>query len=256
MRATLTYHAVDDSRSPIAVTPAAFDAHVRWLTSGRVQVLDLDRLQAHPDTGPDAVALTFDDGFRGVREPIRRLRALGLPVTLFVVTGRVGTTNAWNGRDDPHVPTLPLMDWADLDRLAAEGVTFGAHTRRHQPLSQCSPEQQDDELAGCQADLASRFGANVEHFAYPYGDVDDAVASRVARVYRYGHTTEFRARRTSDVPMRLPRLDMFYFQAPGALESWGSARFAARLAWGGARRLARSLLLGGPFPHAPRRWTR
>ena len=62
MKAILTYHSIDPSGSPISVSPDAFEAHVRWLSTGRVRVVPLEELgQLSADV--DAVAITFDDGF-------------------------------------------------------------------------------------------------------------------------------------------------------------------------------------------------
>src|SRR5579864_2255548 len=95
MRATLTYHSIDDSGSPISVSPTAFDAHLKWLNTGRVRVVSLDEIVTMPDDGQDAVAVTFDDGLLNTRQPVENLLSSGLPVTLFVVSGYVGRTNTW-----------------------------------------------------------------------------------------------------------------------------------------------------------------
>ena len=128
MRAVLTYHSIDDSGSPISVSPEAFERHVRWLASGRVQVTTIDDLAAC-SVDAQAVALTFDDGFENfATRAAPLLTAQGFPVTLFVVTDRVGGTNQWNGRPAPGIPTLPLLDWGALEKLVTAGVTLGAHT--------------------------------------------------------------------------------------------------------------------------------
>lgn len=256
MKATLTYHSVDDSRSPVSVSPAAFDAHLAWLASGQVKVLSLDALIRHPDAADDAVAITFDDGFLNTREPILRLREYGLPVTVFVVTDQVGRTNAWGGQPATSVPTLPLLSWDDLADLQAHGVEIAAHTRSHAALSTLPTSAIDQELAVCREELATRLGARSGHLAYPYGDVDARVASRASVQFRYGHTTEFRGMRHRDHPMRLPRLDMYYLQSPQALDRWGTLTGRLAREWVGARRLLRHGLLGGPLPGMPRRWTR
>jgi peptidoglycan/xylan/chitin deacetylase (PgdA/CDA1 family) len=252
MRATLTYHSVDPSGSAISVHPDAFSAHLRWLTSGRIRVLPLEDLIATADEGPDAVALTFDDGFVSTREPIRRLLAEHLPVTVFVVTAEVGRSNAWGGRPHPSVPTLPLLSWNDLEDLKARGASIEAHTRTHAALSSLSDAALDDELSGCRADLEARLGTST-HLAYPYGDVDRRVESRAAAVFRFGHTTEFRPLRPRERPLGLPRLDMYYFAATGTIERWNQPGTLGRI---GLRRLVRHGLLGLPAPGRPRRWTR
>ncbi len=242
MKAVLTYHVISDLRSPIAIHPDAFLAHARWLSSGCVRVLSLDDLVAHPVDGPDAVAVTFDDGLQCAGVYIESLLAAGVPVTIFVVTGHVGGTNRWGGAARPDVPTLPLLGWADLERLTALGATVGAHTRTHPALSGVSIAALDDELGGCLEDVRVRLGVECAHVAYPYGDVNDGVAARAARYYRWGHTTDFRVVASGDTALRLPRLDMYYFGAPGVLESWGRARFSRHVAWCRLRRTLRRYL--------------
>jgi hypothetical protein len=62
VKATLTYHSIDDSGSPISVSSGVFSAHLRWLANPKVRVLSLDALASHPDDAEDAVAVN-DDGF-------------------------------------------------------------------------------------------------------------------------------------------------------------------------------------------------
>ena len=105
-----------------------------------------------------------------------------------------------------------------------------------------SDDALDEELQGCADDLLARLGARSAHVAYPYGDADRRVATRAARHFRYGHGTDFGLLRSQGPPMHCPRLDMFYFRAPGAIETWGSSRFRQRLAWIRARRMVRKRL--------------
>ena len=248
MKATLTYHSVDDSGSAISLSRRAFAAHVDWLVSARVRLLTLDALASHPDDANDAVAVTFDDAFLNIRDGVERLLANGLPATLFIVSGHVGGTNAWGGLVHPGIPTLPLLGWGDLEHLVARGVAVASHTRSHRSLTGLSPADLDEELLGGLDDLDARLGARSAHVAYPYGAVDDTVATRAAVHFRFGHTTDFRVMKRSDAALRLPRLDMYYFQAPGSLEAWGTPAFARRVAWCRARRMVRTHLVGGWAP--------
>ena len=248
-RAILTYHSLDDSDSPISVSPAVFERHVRSLAASSVRVLGLEELwrevQSGDDAG-DAVAITFDDGFANVGEHgVPVLEAFGLRSTMFVVSGRAGRDNRWGSRGDPGIPVMPLLDWPALGRLAERGVSVGGHTRTHRPLDQLSPDEVEDQIAGGAEEIARRLGLRPSSFAYPYGVVSSAAASCVERTFQVGVTTMLRALDAADSPALLPRLDAYYLRRHDALADWGSARFRARLRLRGALRSVRALLLRG-----------
>jgi peptidoglycan/xylan/chitin deacetylase (PgdA/CDA1 family) len=229
MRAILTYHSIDSSGSPISVPVETFAAHAGFLASGRVKVLPLADLPSAPND-EDAVALTFDDGFRNVvTGALPTLREKSLPATIFVVSDAVGGTNGWGGRDAPGIPTLPLMNWADVQAAADTGFEIGAHSRRHPRLTTLSFAQLEDEVAGGADRIQAELGRRPDRFAYPYGDVNEAVA-RVARTaFEHSVTTELRPLADTDDRALLPRLDAWYFRQPGMLEDWGSPAFRRRL---------------------------
>jgi len=242
-RAILTSHSLDDSDSAISLAPERFTRHADWLTTGHVRVLPLGQLAGAADESGDAVAVTFDDGFLNTRSAIERLLDHGIPVTLFVVTGHVGGTNAWGGRPHPGIPALPLLGWKDRESLRARGAAIESHTRSHASLPRLSTTQLDDELQGGQADLEARLGVRSQHLAYPYGEVDDIVATRAAKYFRFAHTTEYRCVTAADDPRRLPRLDMYYFHDARSLDEWGTPAFARRVAWIRARRRIRARIM-------------
>ena len=228
MRAILTYHSIDASGSPVSLSLETFAQHAAFLAGGRVKVLPLADLPALPDE-QDAVALTFDDAFRNfASQAMPVLREKALPATVFVVSDAVGATNAWGGRNAPGIPTLPLMDWDELQDVAAAGFDIGAHTRRHLHLTTLSPSQLQDETAGCVDRIQAELGHRPLRFAYPYGDVNESVADHARKMFAHSVTTEFRPRANDD-PALLPRLDAFYFQRPRALDDWGSPAFRRRI---------------------------
>ena len=184
MKAILTYHSIDDSGSPVSVGERAWHAHHQWLLSGRVLALTLDEIASHPADGADAVAVTFDDGCANTRTALQDLRSDGIPVTVFVVTGHVGGSNAWGGRPQAGIPTLPLLGWRELEDLVSRGTAMGCHTQRHRRLIGLSEAEVDEELRGGADDLEGHFGVRAADIAYPYGAVDDTVAARAARHFR------------------------------------------------------------------------
>lgn len=230
MRAILTYHSIDDSGSPISVSETAFGAHCRFLASGRVRVVPLEQLQ-NVDEAEDAVAVTFDDGFVNFAEKaLPELEDAGLSSTLFIVSDKVGAHNDWGGKRSRHIPHLPLMTWDQVANLPGRGVSLGAHTRRHPALTQLAErEALLDEVEGSLREIRSHTGVEPKAFAYPYGDVDERVASVVRNHFAVGCTTELRVLGHSEDSVRLPRLDMFYFREPGQLEGWGTTAFRSRI---------------------------
>jgi peptidoglycan/xylan/chitin deacetylase (PgdA/CDA1 family) len=225
MRAILTYHSIDTSGSPVSCHPAVFDRHIRWLSSGRVRVTSIETLLALPES-VDAVAITFDDAFVNFRDlAAPRLLENGLPSTLFVVSDEAGRTNAWGGRRQRGIPALPLLDWATLARLHEQGVTLGSHSRTHPDLTELSEARIEDEVSGSAERIARETGVRPVTFAYPYGRVDARSAAIVERTFAYACTTEFRVLESTASAARLPRLDAFYFQQTGQLESWGTSAF-------------------------------
>jgi peptidoglycan/xylan/chitin deacetylase (PgdA/CDA1 family) len=242
MRAILTYHSIDESGSPISMPAAAFEAHRQWLLSGVVRPLSLEDVLRPSNERGNAVALTFDDGFVSSRRPIEQLLEAGIKPTLFVVTGHVGGTNAWGGRDQPVIPTLPLMTWDELGRLSERGLRIEAHSRTHPHLSRLSAAQLDDELGGSCEDLRSRLGLRSTCFAYPYGDFNSLVAERTANWFASAVTVEMEPLGDSSLPMLLPRLDMYYYRTAHSTKGWGSLGFRVRLQGLEMRRLLRAVM--------------
>ncbi len=238
MRGVLTYHSIDSSGSPISVDAGSFRRHVDWLAEGHVQVVSIETLLSLP-LEAEAVAVTFDDGFVNfLTEAAPLLLARALPATLFVVSGHVGGTNAWGGKADQGIPTLPLLDWDALGRLAEQNVTLGAHTHTHRRLPDLPPSELQDELEGSRETIEANTGHAPATFAYPYGAVDDRSAEAAGRLFTCACTTDHRALRPGDDAARLPRVDMYYYRDEPGLSGWGTPRFRRRL-W--TRRAARWL---------------
>jgi peptidoglycan/xylan/chitin deacetylase (PgdA/CDA1 family) len=242
MRAVLTYHSVDPSGSPISTDPAVFEEHTRWLSSGRVRVAPLDQvLSTPPRDGEHEVAITFDDAVANTETPIRRLLDAGVPVSVFVVTGRVGQTNVWGQAPDAGIPVLPLLSWDRLAALAEAGVSLGAHTRSHARLPRLAAETAAAEMDGSVTDLRARLGVEARHFAYPYGATSPVVRALAADRFAAALTAEFATLGDDTAPEAVPRLDMYYFRQPGAIARLGAPNLGARIRWIQLRRRVRRL---------------
>ena len=242
MRAILTYHSIDETGSVISIDERTFRRHAEWLAAGDVRVVPLDEIERVP-VDDDAVAITFDDGlasFGQIAAPI--LLEHGLPVTLFVVTDAVGSSNVWRGRQDAGIPVQALLDWQQLATLQEAGVQLGAHTCTHAKLNTLHGDALHREIVASKQRLARELGVDATTFAYPYGATSPAARDIVARTFRYGCTTRLAALASEEDPALLPRLDSYYLRSPGSLESWGSRRFRMRMGLlAGARSVRGSL---------------
>ena len=248
MRAILTYHSIDASRSVISLDPTVLRRQLQWLAHSSVRVVPLTSLGSLADE-VDAVALTFDDAYQNVGDVVAPLLTeYGFPATLFVVSDHVGRDNRWRGTADPGIPTLPLLDWRDLTRLADNGVSLGAHTRTHPRLDRVDPAQVTDEIVGAAEHIRRETGHVVTEFAYPYGR-STALAIEVARAtYAVACTTDLRVLRADDDPLSLPRIDMYYFRRAGSLERWGSSWFRYAIGLRSFARAARARLVPDASP--------
>lgn len=165
----LIYHRFGDARYPVTnVRLEQFEAHIAALTAGRYKVLPLPEIVAALAGGkplPDrAVAITIDDAYRSVyAEAWPRLRAAGLPFTLFVAT-------------EPVESGLPdYMTWDQIRELRDGGVTIGAHSHSHLHMADATAERNREEIETSNRILERELGAKPALFAYPFGEAGGAV---------------------------------------------------------------------------------
>lgn len=210
----LMYHRIAPEAAPerkrYTVHPENFEAQLAYLRDAGFQ-------SAAPDEWSEAVAarrplpgrrvmLTFDDAyedFGSTAWPL--LQRYGFPAILFVVTGHVGKTNAWDpdGRDER------LLDWPALEDLVGEGVRIGSHTVSHPRLTSCAAAEMVEELARSRAELAERLGVAADCVSYPWGG-EDAVVHHFAAAcgYATGYTCRTGAASATDAMLALPRLEV------------------------------------------------
>jgi colanic acid/amylovoran biosynthesis glycosyltransferase len=104
--------------------------------------------------------------YRALREHVRTLphdRAMALVDEL---VERLGA----------RAPETAVLSWAALQRLAAEGVALGAHSRTHPLLHRLPADRVAEEIAGSVDDLRRRIGRTPAAFAFPGGGVPSDAA--------------------------------------------------------------------------------
>jgi peptidoglycan/xylan/chitin deacetylase (PgdA/CDA1 family) len=171
----LIFHRFGESALPsTSISLDELDAYIKELKSGPYHVMPLgeiiDAFRAHRPLPDRTVAITVDDAFESAyTRAWPRLKAAGLPLTLFVATKPVD-----GGYRD-------FMSWDQIRALAAAGVEIGAHSETHPHMPELTPEQVAREIADSNARFKAELGKVPTLFAYPYGESSAAVRDAVIR---------------------------------------------------------------------------
>ena len=162
----------------LTVTPEQFERQIRWLVGhGYVGIRPSDWLgwRRNGMGLPERpILLTFDDAYADIAQyalPI--LRRHGFSAAVFVVTGQVGGTNAWD--ESRGCGTFRLMNADQIRFWAEQGIEFGAHSQTHPDLTSLTEAECAEEIIQSKHDLSGLLGSPVVSFAYPYGKHNESV---------------------------------------------------------------------------------
>jgi peptidoglycan/xylan/chitin deacetylase (PgdA/CDA1 family) len=211
-----------------------------WWIELEEAIARLDRLSL--DLGDETISLacaTATEKQRAFERVYRRLRS-GPEDRLRAVTAllcqQAGVNPATLVRD-------LCLGWDELRMLAlAPGVSVGAHTLSHPMLAKWPVEVAQREIADSKAEIETRLGAAVSHFAYPVGDPGSAGPREFALAREAGFVTAVTTRpghlfsAHASHLHALPRISVNgLFQNRNALRSMLSG--VPFLAWNRGRRL-------------------
>ncbi len=157
--AVLMYHRINaiNEMKDMTVSPKNFRRQMEYVRSF-YNVLSLRDIVARRGTvsDEDAIAVTFDDGFRdNYTQALSILKEYNIPATIFVVMGYV---NQEYGLTKQH-----MME------MKTSSIEFGAHTMTHPLLSAIDKNTAIAEITESKTVLEDLLGSPVIHFAYPYG---------------------------------------------------------------------------------------
>jgi len=217
--AILGFHKIGDSPADwdswFYIPERTFAGHLSCLKDEGWPVIDLEaflRGLGAPETLPERSALlTFDDGYRSIREvALPWLVRFGYPGVMFVPTDFIGGFNSFDGSNEPEEP---ICDWAELCELQRRGVSIQSHAASHRPFSKLDPAEQEREIVQSKAVLEAQLGAAVEVLAYPYGDPGADPGRLQLALKHAGYRAAFLyggglARLPAEDPYVLPRVAM------------------------------------------------
>ncbi|MEI8393427.1 MAG: polysaccharide deacetylase family protein [Rhodospirillaceae bacterium] len=167
------YGRFDEDRTPgSSLRIDQFEDHLDELKDGDYRVLPLPFVVDALRTGgalPDrTVSITIDEASQSFyTEAWPRLRAAGLPFTLFVATDAI----------DRGLPGA--MSWAQLRELLKAGVTIGALSASAQPMAALSSREIRDDLDRMKQRFTAELGVVPTLFAYPRGEYSVAVRKQI-----------------------------------------------------------------------------
>jgi peptidoglycan/xylan/chitin deacetylase (PgdA/CDA1 family) len=205
------------------ISPRNFATHMHALVRAGYQAVSIEALVDWLQTGaalPDrSVVITFDDGFRGVREhALPVLQGLGWPFSVFLVSDLIGKENEWCRGANPSGATYPLLDADEVRDMEQHGVSFHSHTQSHASLPELDDARLADQLTGSRKALMELLGHDVSFFAYPFGHLDGRVEAAVRDAgYRAAFCTQPGFNRRDVDPFRIRRIDVFGTDTPAML---------------------------------------
>lgn len=191
-----------------------FRSQMHWLRVLGVHVLSMKQLVAvlkgNSPLKERSAVLTFDDGCVNFMEhALPVLKAYNYPSIVYPIASLAGKHANWLAAKG-H-PTPPLMTFAQLREIAAQGVTIGSHANTHIHLAQLDEAQQLDELQTSKERLQQELGQPVEHVCYPYGSYNVKTLNMASQC---GYITGMTCERAATLPggdmLALPRKAISY----------------------------------------------
>lgn len=220
----LTYHAFDTSKSVTATDPAWFAETLSALTRAGFQTVDLASWIARGRPPVErGFALTIDDGLHSILEVAEVVAQYRATATVFLVTDRIGSDNAWPGQP-ANVPRRPLLSWSEIESLQPLGFRFAAHGRTHLPLDRCDSQQLDEELRESRNAIEQRLGRPCPLFAYPYGRSNSRIRQAARRHFTAAFGTRLDTANHLEDLHQVSRIDAYYLRSSRALDRLVSGR--------------------------------
>jgi peptidoglycan/xylan/chitin deacetylase (PgdA/CDA1 family) len=210
----LCYHAVDPEwRSPLSITPEAFEQHCAWLTRNRRVVGAAEaavRLSTSDSLPRGVIAMTFDDGFKSVFEhAFPLLSTHRLPATVFLVAETLAPEALpvdWV--DDPPLRPLATLSLEEVREMQEAGIRFGSHSYSHQDLTLLSESECERDLRASRELLEDQLETRVTLLAYPRGVHDEKVRRAAARAgFTHGFTLPDKQEPIG--PFAIPRVGIY-----------------------------------------------
>jgi biofilm PGA synthesis lipoprotein PgaB len=120
----LTYHHLDSIESSVTITPERFKSHLITLKNNGFNVISMEDfvafLQKKKLVPPNAVVITFDDGYESVyKYAYPALKSEGMKATIFLIVSYI---------DDGIVSQPSFLKWSQIIQMHNDGFSFYSHS--------------------------------------------------------------------------------------------------------------------------------
>jgi peptidoglycan/xylan/chitin deacetylase (PgdA/CDA1 family) len=182
--------------------PEILDLHFGYLSKiyRFISIDDFLRFKSGAAITKYSMLITIDDGWKSNIDLLPLLRKYRVKPLIYLCSQVVGTnrpfwTSLVNKENLKYYKSLSnaerleqLEKQKDIyeknnpapqglsynDIVALKGhVSFGAHTRTHPVLTQCTDAEQEDEILNSKKELENICGESILHFSAPFGDYDE-----------------------------------------------------------------------------------
>ncbi len=169
----LVYHRFgEDSIPSTNIRLEQFGAQLKYLAENDFQFLPLDqiitRLKSGQSVPTKTIAITVDDAYRSALiQAWPRLKAAGIPLTLFVST------------DPVDAGTRGYMSWDEIRLLQADGVLIAHHGAAHIHMPHAGLQAAKADMERASARFKAELGMVPKLFAFPYGEYNPALMQMI-----------------------------------------------------------------------------
>lgn len=155
------YHEVADNKPDFmqrsyCITVKQFQLQLETLNAQGFETVLIEDLDGDKKPPKKAVALTFDDGFKGnVIYALPALKQYGYNATFFVTPQLIGQSG--------------YMTWDDCSELVAAGMSVQSHGYSHEPLETLALYDAIDELKLSKWEIEKQINNKISCISFPHG---------------------------------------------------------------------------------------
>lgn len=220
----LCYHSVGTPEWGVNdVSPARFRRHIELALESGYRFVPADVI-ARTGGGPNALAITFDDGLKSVATNAAPILAeYGVPWTVFVVSD-------WSEGRHAFGDNL-ILTWDDVIQIASDGASIGSHSVTHPNFAGLDAPAMCGELYESRRLIKARTGLDPTAFAIPFGQSNNWPSAAATAAAEAGYEVVYAQSEQRRPPGTIPRTFVTRFDADTIFRAVLKGRFDGWEEW-------------------------